>query len=211
MPLAIQALQPFYAGAGLLSRLPALEQRIRDDALVTDYGIVPEVRRDLAQASEAGEALDRFERAVRARRDLIHAGEVSRLHEMLKGRGIRPLPGETPVEDVLGSLLNGEQIVEGGDLVFSSSYFGKIDLNSFNSGLAAFRGGAGQVSLCFGLAVLTGRADYAVMKLPAKLRKIGGPRDQGGRFPVAPVGEVYSSSRRSGGIPERPVAEGDFG
>ncbi len=105
---------------------------------------------------------------------------MGRLHtNWVRSGGKSKLLEDQPLGDWLAAMVRGDPLVEGGTSMVSP-FFGDIDPSRLNLGLSAFSGGIGQIQFLAALAVVTGRFDILLKKMPATLKAVGGDVRQSG-------------------------------
>jgi hypothetical protein len=180
---------PFYGLLQDLDNYQEIVRRVQLPGLAADYAVETEVEialRTLEPDPERELNLNEFKRVVRGRRRAFQRAEVERLHRQWRESGGRLRAFSDQNLDVfLKLMLQGETLVAGG-ISLVSQWFGPIEPARLNQGLAGFSGGAGQIQLLSALAVVTGRFDLNLPKLPAALKAAGGePRTHGWKkFPI---------------------------
>lgn len=200
--LTLQPLQRHYDELGRLDRFREIDQRLQSDRLAVDYEVVTWVEGDLAGLPYAQRDVREFRRLVESRQRELHLREVQRLHGEFQVRGGRfLLPQEATPEAVVRALAAGERLVEGGNLVFESPYWGSVDLSQLNRGLPPFHGGRGLVALFYGLSILKGDPFIDIQQAPRILRRLGGdPRQL--EWKASPVNWRHTAT-----IIQEPISE----
>lgn len=165
-----------YTASGRGELGDSLLRRVQVPRLITDYGIVEDLRADMAQVDgfHLSRAFSDFERYVRSRRHGLVSEHVGRLHHIWQDSGGRfLLDPEARLVDVLAAKNRDSRLVEGGSQV-ESEFFGVIDPSLLNENLSGhFAEGPGQVQFMSALAVVTGRHDVNLSKLPKEARLAG--------------------------------------
>ena len=175
-----------YAQRGFEARYKTdIKPRLKPELLAVDYGVLQDVAADLHDITGFGhsDAFRQFRSALNVERTHAHMAEVTRLHERFLADDGFVLPEGRQFETFLAALMQRRRLIEGA-AVMQSKYFGEIDLARLNlgmeQGILAFEGGEGQIAFIAALAVVTGKFDWNLSKLPEALSWAKGDRKQAG-------------------------------
>ncbi|MDP2600294.1 MAG: hypothetical protein Q8P84_06125 [Deltaproteobacteria bacterium] len=154
-------------------------------SVAIDYGVEYKAESDLLTPNATPELhrlVNDFKNLTRGKRAAFQEEAIGAIHAEWQRAGGRFLLFSDATLDVyLSAMRNGEQLVEGGMEMYGD--YGGLDPSILNKGLGTFSGGRGQIQLLSALAVVTGKHNWNLQRLPQFLKTAGGkPKELGWKY-----------------------------